>query len=52
VAAGLGVAATATVPVPALLATAIVVILLVNLIAFLPARAAANGRPGLALRAE
>jgi len=52
VADGLGVAAGATVPYVALAVMAVVALVLVNAIAFLPARAAANCRPAVALRSE
>ena len=52
VADGLGVAVGATVPVVALAVTAAGALLLVNVIAFLPARAAASCRPAVALRSE
>jgi hypothetical protein len=52
VADGLGVAAESTIPLPALAVTAVVALVLVNLIAFLPARAAASCPVAVALRAE
>ena len=52
VADGLGVAAGPTVPFVALGLTAVAALVLVNAIAFLPARAAASCRPAVALRSE
>ena len=52
VADGLGVAAGPTIPFVALGVTAVIALVLVNAIAFLPARAAANCRPAVALRSE
>jgi ABC-type lipoprotein release transport system permease subunit len=52
VADGLGVSPTAAIPTLALLVTIAAVLGLVNLIAFFPARAAAQTRPAVALRAE
>ena len=52
VADGLGVSTTTTVPVPALILTALGAFVLVNLIAFFPARAAARTPPAIALRSE
>jgi hypothetical protein len=52
VAGGLGVAAESTIPLLALAMTAVVALVLVNVIAFLPARAAASCRAAVALRAE
>lgn len=52
VANGLGVSATATVPVLAVLATAGGALLAVNVLAYLPARSAAATRPAVALHAE
>jgi ABC-type lipoprotein release transport system permease subunit len=52
VADGLGVSTTPTIPVPALLVAAVVVLLLVNLAAALPARSAARTRPAVILRSE
>ena len=52
VADGLGVAAGSTIPFVALALTAVATLVLVNVIAFLPARAAANCRPAVALRSE
>jgi ABC-type lipoprotein release transport system permease subunit len=52
VADGLGVSRTATIPALALLLTIAGALALVNLIAFFPARAAAQTRPAVALRAE
>jgi ABC-type antimicrobial peptide transport system permease subunit len=52
VADGLGVSTTAVIPALALLLTVPAVLALVNLVAYLPARAAAQTRPALALRTE
>ena len=52
VADGLGVGAGSTIPFVALALTAVATLVLVNVIAFLPARAAANCRPAVALRSE
>ena len=52
VADGLGVSNTATIPTLALLLAIPAVLALVNLIAFFPARAAAETRPAVALRSE
>jgi hypothetical protein len=52
VADGLGVSTSATIPVFALILTIPCAVALVNLIAFLPARAAARIRPAVALRSE
>ena len=52
VADGLGVATDATIPTVALLLLLPVVLALVNILAFLPARAAARTRPAVALRTE
>ena len=52
VADGLGVSTTATIPTLALLLAIPAVLALVNLIAFFPARAAAQTRPAVALRSE
>jgi hypothetical protein len=52
VANGLGVATTPSAPTLALLVTVPVVILLVNLIAYVPGRTAAQTLPAVALRAE
>jgi ABC-type lipoprotein release transport system permease subunit len=52
VADGLGVSTSATIPVPALLVVAVAALLLVNVIAALPARSAAHTRPAVVLRSE
>ena len=52
VADGLGIATTAAIPTLALLITIPAVLVIVNLIALVPARAAANTRPAIALRTE
>jgi len=52
VADGLGVSTTATIPTLALLLAIPAVLVLVNLVAFLPAGAAAQTRPAVALRSE
>jgi ABC-type antimicrobial peptide transport system permease subunit len=52
VADGLGVSTTAAIPTLALLLTVPAALALVNLIAYLPARAAARTRPAVALRSE
>ena len=52
VANGLGVSPVTTVPTLDLILTAIAALVLVNLIAFFPARAAARTRPAVALRSE
>lgn len=52
VADGLGISTTAAIPAPALLITIPAVLVLVNLIALFPARAAARTRPAVALRSE
>jgi ABC-type lipoprotein release transport system permease subunit len=52
VADGLGVANGATFPAPALVALALGALVLVNLVAFVPARTAARTRPAVALRSE
>jgi ABC-type lipoprotein release transport system permease subunit len=49
---GLGVSTTATIPAPALVLTIPAVLALVNLIAYFPARNAAQTRPAVALRSE
>jgi hypothetical protein len=52
VADGLGISTTAAIPALAVLITIPAVLVIVNLIALVPARAAANTRPAIALRAE
>ena len=52
VANGLGIATTAAIPALALLLTIPAVLVLVNLIAYFPARTAARTRPAIALRSE
>jgi ABC-type antimicrobial peptide transport system permease subunit len=52
VANGIGISTTTTIPTLALLLTIPVVLVLVNLIAYLPAQAAARTRPAIALRSE
>jgi hypothetical protein len=52
VADGLGISTTATTPKAALLLTIVAALALANLIAYLPARHAANTRPAVGLRAE
>jgi hypothetical protein len=52
VAEGLGVSASTSIPAVGIVATAIGVLTIVNLIAYLPARAAARTRPAVALRTE
>ncbi len=52
VADGLGISTTAAIPAPALLLTIPSALILVNLIVYLPARAAAQTRPAVALRSE
>jgi hypothetical protein len=52
VADGLGIATTAAIPALALLLTIPAVLVLVNLIAYFPARTAARTRPAIALRSE
>ena len=52
VADGLGISTTAAIPTLALLITIPAVLVIVNLIALFPARAAANTRPAIALRTE
>ena len=52
VANGLGVATTATIPTLAILLTVAGALAVVNLIAFFPARAAAQTRPAVVLRSE